>query len=129
MRRPRREILIRAGAAAIRARLLDTACADRVWQALPIYSVVVIEDGLLQFAIPVAAVPEPAARRIVKPGEIAFWAEQGRVLIAFAPPSPGGGADLSLPAACNVWAVARDDVAALSRVAAGDRAALLEADS
>ena len=33
-----REILIRAGTVAIRARLLDTPTAERIWAALPIYA-------------------------------------------------------------------------------------------
>ena len=32
-----REVLIRAGQVAIRARLFDTPTADRIWSALPIY--------------------------------------------------------------------------------------------
>ena len=33
-----REIVIRAGQVAIRARLLETPTADRIWEALPIYA-------------------------------------------------------------------------------------------
>ncbi len=33
-----REILIRAGEVEIRVRLLDTPTANRIWQALPVYS-------------------------------------------------------------------------------------------
>ena len=33
-----REILIQAGKVAIRARLLETPTAERIWAALPIYA-------------------------------------------------------------------------------------------
>ncbi len=47
--REKREILIRAGTVAIRARLNETPTADRVWATLPIYSTAELWGQALHF--------------------------------------------------------------------------------
>ncbi len=44
-----REVVIRAGEVAIRARLLDTPTAERIWAALPIYSAAKTWGGEIYF--------------------------------------------------------------------------------
>jgi hypothetical protein len=132
-RRPRaagkREILIRAGTVSIRARLLDTPTADRIWQTLPIYTTAETWGSSIYFETPVETGREPNAKWSVAPGEIAFWVEEDRVLIAFGQTPISKAGEIRLPCPCNIWAAALDDVAALASVRPGERVAVLEADS
>ncbi|MFM9940369.1 MAG: cyclophilin-like family protein [Hyphomicrobiaceae bacterium] len=126
---PRREILIRAGRVAIRARLLDTTTADRIWTTLPIYSTAETWGKAVHFETHAETGREKAAKWNVAPGEIAFWAEEDRILIGFGMTPLSRPGEIRLPCPCNIWAVALDDVAALAKVHPGERVAVLEADS
>jgi hypothetical protein len=120
--RIKREILIRAGSIAVRARLLDTPTADRMWQMLPIYTTAEMRGGALALQAHVPIDTHCGVTRRLEQGEIAICAAEHRVLIACRPASDEF-------ASCTVWALALDDVTALSGVCTGDRVALLEADS
>ena len=80
-----REILIRVADVAIRARLLDTKTADRIWAALPIYATAQTWGQEVYFATPVAVATEAGARDVIKPGEIAFWPDGDAIAIGFGP--------------------------------------------
>ncbi len=127
--RLRREILIRAGSVAVRARLLDTPTADRIWATMPIYSTAETWGAALHFETQAETGRERGAKRTVVAGEIAFWAEEDRVLIGFGMTPLSRPGEIRLPCPCNVWAVAIDDVTALAKVRPGERVAVLEADS
>lgn len=124
-----RDILIRAGDVAIRARLLDTATADLIWQALPIYSRAQTWGQEVYFSAPVSAMQEVDARDVVEPGEIAFWPDGDAIAIGFGPTPISLEGEIRLASPCNVWAHALDDVTALRSVHAGERVAVIEADS
>lgn len=124
-----REILIRSGTVALRARLLETPTADCVWSALPIYAAAETWGDEVYFRVPVEAVREAGACDVVRPGEIAFWPEGCAIAIGFGPTPISRDSEIRLAAPCNIWAVALDDVRALKAVAAGDRIAIIEADS
>lgn len=124
-----REIVIRAGTVAIRARLLDTPTADLIWKALPIYASAQTWGREVYFAAPVTSRPEPEARDVVNAGEIAFWPDGDAIAIAFGPTPLSRKGELRLASACNVFALALDDVCQLKSVYAGERVAVLEADS
>jgi hypothetical protein len=125
----RREILIRAGDAAIRACLLDTPTADRIWATLPIYSTAETWGALVHFETHAETGRERSARWSVAPGEIAYWVEEDRVVIGYGATPISRPGEIRLPSPCNVWATALDDVAILKRVRPGERVAVLEADS
>ncbi|MFV0366964.1 MAG: cyclophilin-like fold protein [Hyphomicrobiaceae bacterium] len=124
-----REILIRAGEVAIRARLLETPTADKIWQALPIYATARTWGQEVYFATPFSATPEADARDVVKGGEIAFWPDGDAIAIGFGPTPISRNGEIRLASPCNVWAQALDDVAALKSVHAGEKIAVIEADS
>ncbi len=128
-RAAKREILVRAGTVAIRARLLDTPTADRIWSTLPIYSTAETWGRLVHFETPVETGREPGATWTLSAGQIAFWAEEDRVVVGFGPTPLSRLGEIRLQAPCNIWAVALDDVAALANVRPGERVAVLEADS
>lgn len=132
MRRPghgKREILIRSSGVIIRARLLDTPTAGRVWLALPIYSTAETWRGAVAFETHVETGLEPAARALVVPGEIALRADDDRIWIAWSPTPISRAGEIRLPAPSNIWARALDDVAALAIVRPGEQIAVLVAES
>ncbi len=124
-----REIVIRAGQVAIRARLLETPTADRIWEALPIYASANTWGREVYFPAPVTSDPEPGAKDVVKAGEIAFWPDGDAIAIGFGPTPLSKRGEIRLASPCNVWAMALDDVEQLKGVYAGERVAVLEADS
>jgi uncharacterized protein len=123
-----REIVIRAGSIAIRARLLDTPTADRIWNALPISASAKTWGQEIYFPAPVAQCCEPGARDVVSKGEIAFWPDGDAIAIAFGPTPISKRGELRLASLCNVWALAIDDVEQLKRVYAGESITVHEAD-
>jgi uncharacterized protein len=126
---PPRVFLIRAGPAAIRARLLDTPTADQLWAALPIYATAETWGQALHFHAQTAIRLEASAKSVVSPGAIAFWPEHDRIVIAWGATPLSGSRDMRLPSPCHIWATALDDVAGLAIVRPGDRVAVLVGES
>lgn len=124
-----REILIRAGMVALRARLHDTPTADRIWSALPIYATAQTWGSEVYFSVAVSVGTEPGARDVVQAGEIAYWPDGDAIAIGFGPTPVSRGNEIRLCSPCNVWATALDDVRQLKSVYAGERIAVIEADS
>ena len=119
-----RRVLIRAGRVAIRAELLATPTADRIWAALPLHSTAEVWGQSIHFETPIETGRERAARQLASPGDICFWVENDRVLIAFGPTPISRPGELRLPSPCNVWAKALDDVTPLKEVASGEKVAM-----
>ena len=128
-RRERREVLIRAGDLHIRARLKDTPTADRIWATLPIYSTAETWGQAIHFETNAETGREPGAKWNVKAGEIAYWVEEDRIIIAFGPTPLSRPGEIRLPAPCNLWATALDDVAPLASIRPGMEIAVLVAES
>ena len=125
----RREIFIHAGRIVIRARLLASPTAERVWRTLPIYSTAETWGEAVHFETHVDTGRERGAIWNVSPGEIAFWSEQDRVIIGFGMTPLSKPGEIRLPSPCNIWAAALDDVRQLAVVAPGQKIAILEAAS
>ncbi len=124
-----RDILIRVGDVAIRARLLDTPTADRIWAALPIYSRAKTWGREVYFSAPLSVAREADARDVVQAGEIAFWPDGDAIALGFGPTPISRDGEIRLASPCNVWAHALDDVTALRSVRGGEQIAVIEADS
>jgi hypothetical protein len=114
-----REIVIQAGAIAIRARLLDTPTADVVWRALPLFSTAEIWGKEIHFEVPLEAYLEPGARQIVTPGEIAFSPDGEAISIAYGKTPTSRGKQIRLATPSNIFAAAYDDVSVFAAVAPG----------
>lgn len=124
-----REVFIHAGQVVIRARLLATATADRIWTTLPIYSTAETWGQAVHFETHVETGRERGAKWNVAAGEIAFWSEQDRVVIGYGATPLSRPGEIRLPAPCNIWAIALDDVGQLAKVQPGQKIAVLEAAS
>jgi len=124
-----REILIRSGDVAVRARLLSTPTAERIWQALPIYARAQTWGEEVYFSVPVSLDRESGARAVVNAGEIAFWPDGDAIAIGFGPTPISRSGEIRLASPCNIWAEAVDDVRVMRSVQAGDEIAVIEADS
>lgn len=124
-----REVVIKAGKVAIRARLLDTPTADQIWNALPIYASAKTWGKEVYFPAPIAQGCEEGARDVVSKGEIAFWPDGDSIAIPFGATPLSRRGEMRLASACNVWAHALDDVDQLRSVYAGESVSVVEAGS
>ena len=116
-----REVVIRAGEVIVRARLLNTPTAERIWAALPIYGSAQTWGAEVYFQAPLTSAREPGARDVIKPGEIAFWPDGDAIAIGFGPtPISRTKKEIRLASPCNIWAQALDDVTAFKGVHAGE---------
>jgi hypothetical protein len=107
---------------------LDTPTADRIWRALPIYAAAKTWGREVYFQAPVAQHLEADARDVVDKGEIAFWPDGDAISIGFGPTPVSKRGEIRLASACNIWAVALDDVDQLKAVYAGESIEVLEAE-
>ena len=123
-----REIVIRAGKVAIRARLLKTPTADRIWAALPIYARAQMWGHEVYFHAPVSSDCEAEARDVVHAGEIAFWPDGDAIAIGFGPTPVSRRGEIRMASPCNIWALALDDVSSLKSVHPGEEVAVIEAN-
>jgi uncharacterized protein len=118
---PERLVDIRVGRAVIRARLLDTPTADRIWQALPIFSSVEVWGQEIHFATAVESGRERGARVLATPGDIAWIPEHDWVSIIYGPTPTSRPGELRLWSPANIWARALDDVKALRAARPGEK--------
>ncbi|HEY7669533.1 MAG TPA: cyclophilin-like family protein [Hyphomicrobium sp.] len=123
-----RRILITAGRVKVRAELLDTPTADRVWHALPLHSTAETWGQSIHFETPLESGRERNARQLAHKGDICFLVEDDRVIIAFGPTPISRPGELRLPRPCNLWARALDDVGVLKAVRPGEKVSVTSAE-
>jgi uncharacterized protein len=116
-----RTVEIRVGRVAIRARLLDTPTADRIWRALPIFSSVEIWGQEIHFGTEVESGRERGARVLANLGDIAWVPEQDWVSIIYGPTPTSKKGELRLWSPANIWARALDDVTLLKSARPGEK--------
>ena len=125
-----REVVIKAGGVSVRARLLDTPTAERVWVCLPIVACARTWGAEVYFEAPFTLCAEPDARDTIRAGEIAFWPEGDAIAIGFGPtPLSRTKAEIRFAGPCNIWAQAIDDVRQFKVVHAGEPISIHPADS
>lgn len=117
----KRRVLIKAGRVSIRADLLDTETANRIWAALPLYSTAETWGNSIHFETPVETGRDRTARAKSELGDICYWNEDDRIIIAFGPTPISRPGEIRLPTPCNVWAKATDDVTLLKTVVPGEK--------
>lgn len=119
--------LLTVGRVKVRIELTDTATADLVWQALPLHSTAETWGATIHFETPLEAGRDRTARINAAIGEIYFWIENDRILIPFGPSPISRSNECRLPAPCNVFARALDDVKPLAKVTPGEKVSLVAA--
>ncbi|MEO1205642.1 MAG: cyclophilin-like fold protein [Pseudomonadota bacterium] len=124
-----RYVLIRASNVAVRVKLRDTATADAIWNALPIYGQVQTWGEEVYFSAAVEQAREPDAKAVVDRGEVAYWPDGQAIAIGFGPTPISKADEIRLTSPCNIWADAVDDVGSFKSVEAGTHIAVIEADS
>lgn len=123
-----REVIISAGPVAVRARLLDTPTADRIWAALPISAAARTWGREVYFDAPMRLATEPDARDVVNAGEIAFWPEGDAIAIGYGPtPLSRTRREIRFASPCNIWATAIDDVRQFQAIHDGTEISVREA--
>jgi hypothetical protein len=122
-----RHILIRAGKVTIRARLLATPTADRIWSALPISGPAQTWGKEVYVRTPISHDAEPDARVVVSKGEIAFWPDGDAITIGFGATPISKRGEIRFTSKCNVWAVAIDDVDQMKHVYPGEEVSITDA--
>ena len=114
--------------AAVAARVArTTATADRLWAALPLFSTAETWGDSLHFELPIETGRERGARLNGELGEVYFWADDDRILIAFGPTPISRPNEIRLPRPCNVLARTQDDVRALKAVTPGEKVSVRRA--
>lgn len=124
-----REIFLHSGRIVVRARLLETLTSDRIRAMLPIYSTAETWGRSLLIATRLETGRERGAIAEIAAGDIAYWSERDRVIVAFGRTPLSLRDEIRLPAPCNVFARALDDVRAFAAIQPGAKIAILEAAS
>jgi hypothetical protein len=117
--------LLTAGRVKLRIELLDTPTAAVVWHALPLYSTVESWGATIHFQTPLETGRDRTARILANIGDIYFWLENDRILVPFGPSPISRPTECRLPAPCNVWARALDEVATLSKARPWEKVSLI----
>jgi len=117
----KRVLQISAGAARLEAELAATATADRIWHALPLFGVAEPWGEAIHFEIPVVSGRDRTARLQAKLGDVCFWGEERRVLVAYGATPISRTGEIRMPSPVNVFATVIGDVGVLRRVRVGEK--------
>lgn len=119
-----RLLVLTAGLVTLRARLADSATADRIWAALPLFGVAEPWGEAIHFEVPVASGRDRTARLQARLGDVCFWSGERRVIIAFGQTPISRPDEIRMPSPVNVFATALDDVGVLRDVRVGEKVVL-----
>lgn len=116
-----RLIEVKLARGAIRAALVDSETALRLWVALPLHGTAERWGDVVHFEVPVASGRDRGARLNAQPGEIYYWPQERRIIIPFGSTPISRPGEMRLPAPANVIAVMIDDAEALRECRAGEK--------
>jgi hypothetical protein len=119
-----RVVAVDVGRVSLRIGLLATPSAERLWMALPLFSVAETWGDSIHFGLPVECGRERGARLNGEIGQVYYWGEDNRLIIPFGPTPISRPGEMRLPRPCNVLAVTEDDVRALRVVTPGEKVSL-----
>ena len=122
-----RTATLQAGRVTVRLRLLATRTADIIWHALPLHSIVETWGDSIHFDTPLRVGRERTAKLNVAVGDVCFWTEDERVVLAWGATPISRPNEVRLMRPCNIWATAIDDPALLAGVTPGEKAVLSRA--
>ncbi len=124
-----RIVRIKIGRHCVRAQLYDTATAERLWTTLPYCGVAETWGQSIHFETRSETGRERGAVLNARPGELYFWAEDGRIIIPFGPTPISRPGEMRLPRPCNPIATALDDLSVLNDVVPGEKVVMERAPS
>jgi hypothetical protein len=107
--------------------LLETRTADVIWRALPLFSIAETWGESIHFDTPLKTGRERTARLNVAPGDVCFWSEDERVVLAWGPTPISRPDEIRLMRPCNIWARTLEDPALLTSVTPGEKVSLQRA--
>ena len=116
--------LITAGRVKVRISLLATRTADLIWSALPLHSIAETWGDSIHFDTPLRTGRERSAKLNVSLGDVCFWSEDERVVLAWGPTPISRPNEIRMMRPCNIWAETLDDPSALKSVTPGEKVAL-----
>jgi uncharacterized protein len=114
-----RKLKLTLGSVVLEAELLDTPTAAALFGAAPFTSRASTWGDEVYFATPVEVAPEPGAKDVMQPGELAYWPPGHAIAIGFGRTPASRGDEIRLASPCNVWGRALGDVKQLKAVRAG----------
>ena len=123
-----RTAVLKVSGVSLRLALLQTRTAEVIWAALPLFSIAETWGDCIHFDTPLKTGRERGARLNVDIGDVCFWTEDERVMIAWGPTPISRPGEVRLMRPCNIWARAIDDPAALTVVTPGEKVSLERAD-
>jgi uncharacterized protein len=119
--------VLQVGRVTLRLQLHQTRTADLIWSALPLHSVAESWGDSIHFDTPLKTGRERGAKLNVSPGDVCFWTEDERVVLAWGATPISRPGEVRLMRPCNIWATAIDDPAALASVTPGEKVVLSRA--
>lgn len=117
-------ITLEAPGVRLQLSLLDTATAERIARALPIFGFAEPWGACVHFKLPIDSGRERGARINGRLGEVYYWMGEDRVLIPFGPTPISRPNEIRLPEPSNPWAEIVGDPKVLQRVAPGAKITL-----
>lgn len=115
------QITITAGEIVLDAQLNDTETANAIAAALPITEQGNRWGGEIYFAIPVTCGPDPDARDILQPGELAYW-PPGKAFCIFWAKTPASQAEeIRAASAVNIVGKITADLKNLNNIQDGTK--------
>lgn len=119
-----RSVRVAIGSVEFSAILRDTAAADRIWAALPLYSTAETWGQAIHFELPIESGREAGATLKAAPGQLYFWSDEHRVILAFGATPLSRDGEMRLPVPCNAWASTTADLSALKTITPGQKVSL-----
>jgi len=113
-------IRITAGDVSLTAMLNDSACAGKIWDALPLEAKGSTWGDEIYFSIPVSAEPEDP-KETVELGDLGYWPEGSCFCVFFGPTPMSRGHEIRPASAVEVFGKLEGDAKELRKVASGAR--------
>jgi len=113
-------IRITAGSVSMTAQLNDSACARKIWDALPLEARGSTWGDEIYFGIPVSA-EEENPRETVEMGDLGYWLEGSCFCIFFGPTPMSRGTEIRPASAVEVFGKIEGDAKEFKKVTSGTK--------
>ncbi len=111
------------------AELNKTLTANKIWNSLPISSMIHTWGHEIYFNTNISVEIEEKAKQIIKIGEIAYWPTGKAIAIGFGRTPISVGNEIRLASKCNVWATTDFALTKLISVSEGEKVFVEQCDT